>query len=141
MSVYFDACVLVPIFVREAASDRVNAFLDSQTSSLHVSDLGIAEVAAALSRRVREGKDTAVAAHQTLAALDAWVAEATVKLAIEPGDIRRANVIVRRFDLKLLTPDAIHAAVCERLGLTLVTLDRRLADAGELLGLGVIAPN
>ncbi len=140
MSVYFDACVLVPIFVREATSDRVNAFLDSQSHPVHVSDLGIAEVASTLSRRVREGRDTLIVARETLAAFDAWILDATIRLPVEPTDIRRAGIIVRRFDLKLLTPDAIHAALCERLGLTLVTLDGRLGDAAARLGIAVVVP-
>ena len=38
-------------------------------------------------------------------------------------------------------PDALHAAVCRRLGLTLVTLDRRLGAAARELGLDVRIPS
>jgi predicted nucleic acid-binding protein len=34
----------------------------------------------------------------------------------------------------LRAPDALHAAVCRRASLILVTLDRRLATAAEMLG-------
>ena len=40
----------------------------------------------------------------------------------------------------LRAPDALHAAICRRLGLTLVTLDRRLEAAARRLGLTVQVP-
>jgi predicted nucleic acid-binding protein len=53
------------------------------------------------------------------------------------ADIRLAGVFVRRFDLALRVPGALHLAIARRLDVALVTLDRRLATAaGEL---GVVA--
>jgi uncharacterized protein len=51
-----------------------------------------------------------------------------------------ANIFVHRFDLMLRAPDALHAAVCQRLGLTLVTLDQPLARAATALGVAVVNP-
>ena len=42
---------------------------------------------------------------------------------------------MRRFELMLRAPHALHAALCRRANLTLLTLDRRLAAAA----LGVVA--
>jgi uncharacterized protein len=140
LSVYFDACVLVPIFVAEDSSERVNSFLDGLAARIQISDLGVAEVGAAVSRRVRMGDDSEAVGLETLAAFDEWVMAATVRHAIEPDDVRRAGALVRRFDLKLLTPDAIHLAVCERLGFQLATLDRRLAAAAEMIGVSCFVP-
>ena len=50
------------------------------------------------------------------------------------------TLYVRRFDLKLRAPDALHAAICRRLGMRLVTLDRRLAAAARALGIDVLVP-
>lgn len=47
---------------------------------------------------------------------------------------RLATVFVRRFDLKLRAPDALHAAACRRDDHLLVTLDKRLAAAALELG-------
>lgn len=140
MSVYFDACALVPIFVDEDSSDRVNIFLDGLEVRIHVSDLGIAEVGAAVSRRVRMGDDVAAVGHETLAAFDEWVTTAAIRHPVEPDDVRRASDLVRKFELKLLTPDAIHLALCERHGLALATLDKRLAAAAETLGVACVVP-
>jgi predicted nucleic acid-binding protein len=43
-------------------------------------------------------------------------------------------VYVRRFELMLRAPDALHAAACKRAGHRLVTLDKRLAAAAKDLG-------
>jgi hypothetical protein len=48
---------------------------------------------------------------------------------------------VRRFDLLLRAPDALHAAICRRLDLTLVTLDQRLAKAAREVGIEVNVPS
>jgi predicted nucleic acid-binding protein len=40
----------------------------------------------------------------------------------------------------LRAPDALHAAICRRLDLILVTLDRRLAKAALELGIDVTIP-
>jgi uncharacterized protein len=141
LSFYFDACVLVPLFVEEDASAAVSRFVERATGETAVSDMAIAEFGAALSHHVRSRRSTEKAANSILTLFDQWVAGDAERIAVAPTDIIRAGAIVRRFDLKLLTPDAIHAAVCERLGLTLVTLDGRLADAGERLGVAVVVPN
>ncbi len=140
MSVYFDACVLVPIFLHEESSSRVNAFLDGLELRIHLSDLGVAEFSSAISRRVRMGDDGEATARDRMSAFDEWVIAATTLHAIEPADIRRAGALVRNFSLKLLTPDAIHLAACERLSLTLATLDGRLALAARELAIQTIVP-
>ncbi len=46
-------------------------------------------------------------------------------------------IYVRRFDLALRAPDALHLAIARRLDATLVTLDRRRAAAAGELGIAV----
>jgi hypothetical protein len=77
-----------------------------------------------------------------LADFDAWRAAATDDLDMQASDIRLANVFVRRFDLRLRAPDALHAAACRRQDLLLVTLCRRLASAAEEVGVrtNLLAP-
>jgi predicted nucleic acid-binding protein len=53
------------------------------------------------------------------------------------ADARLVYVYVRRFDLGLRAPDALHLAITRRLDATLVTLDRRLAAAANQLGVAV----
>ena len=56
---------------------------------------------------------------------------------IAATDARLAYIYVRRFDLGLRAPDALHLAIARRLDATLVTLDRRLAAAAGELGIAV----
>jgi uncharacterized protein len=139
LSVYLDACVLVPLIVTEASSVRVREFVSS-ANEIHVSDLGIAEVGAALSRHVRQGDTSTEDADAALAYFDEWVAGAAIMLPVEPIDVRWAGVLVRQYELKLLTPDAIHLALCERHGSVLVTLDKRLAEAAGAIGVMAVVP-
>ncbi len=60
---------------------------------------------------------------------------------IRAGQLWLTGVYVRCFDLMLEGPDALHAAICRRRALTLVTLDRRLARAASALGLKVRIPD
>ena len=59
---------------------------------------------------------------------------------IHTSDIRLAAAYVRRFDLALRAPDALHLAVAGRLDVPLGTLDRRLATAARELGVAVEEP-
>jgi uncharacterized protein len=59
------------------------------------------------------------------------------RFELEAGDIAQADLFVRRLDLPLLAPDAIHIAIAQRLRATLVTFDRQMATAARTLGLAV----
>jgi predicted nucleic acid-binding protein len=74
-----------------------------------------------------------------LADFDVWRAAMSSPTDIHSSDIRLAAAYVRRFDLALRAPDALHLAVAGRLDVPLVTLDRRLAAAQEL-GVAVEEP-
>jgi len=137
---YLDASVLLPTLVAEQTSAAVDEFLRASDDVLTVSDFAAAEVASALSRLVRTDRLNAAAAAARLADFDAWRAGATENPDVDAHDCRLANTYVRRFDLKLRAPDALHAAICRRLGLMLVTLDRRLANAARELGIDVHVP-
>lgn len=140
MSAYLDASTLVPTLVRERSSTAIDTFIELNSGTLVVSEFAAAEVASALSRLVRTGMTTVDEAEVRLAIFDAWRSAGTETIDIEATDVRLANTYVRRFDLMLRAPDALHAAICRRLGLTLVTLDRRLAHAARALGIDVNIP-
>ncbi len=140
MSAYLDASALVATLVREPGSVAIDAFLEQYDGTIGVSDFAAAEVASALSRLVRTRLIVDEDAEARLSDFDAWRSIRTETIDIEPSDARLANTYVRRFDLMLRAPDALHAAICRRLDLTLVTLDQRLAKAARELGIGVSVP-
>ena len=94
---------------------------------LWVSDFAAAEVASALSRLVRMRSPPGERRETGLADFDVWRAAMTRVAEIRAVDARLAGVYVRRFDLALRAPDALHLAITRRLDATLVTFDRRLA--------------
>ena len=140
MSLYLDASVLVPTITEEPSSAAVDAIILAKTGELIVSEYAAAEVASALSRLVRMGRLDEPDAKGRLADFDDWRASGTDLADFIAHDCRLANSYVRRFDLKLRAPDALHLAICRRLGLQLATLDRRLATAARELGVEALIP-
>ena len=137
MSAYLDASVLLPTLIDEPASAAVDAYILMGEQELLVGDFAAAEVASALSRLVRMGSLTLFDASARLADFDVWRAAMCAPVDLHASDLRLANAYVRRFDLMLRAPDALHVAVARRLDATLVTLDRRLAVAARELGVVV----
>jgi predicted nucleic acid-binding protein len=137
LSFYLDASVIVPTLVDEVASVVVERFVRGAADPLIVGDFAAMEVASAISRLVRMNALSSEIAVVRLGEFDAWRLANTSSLDLQPADTRLANVFVRRFELGLRAPDALHAAICQRGDHTLVTLDTRLAAAAEAVGVRV----
>jgi predicted nucleic acid-binding protein len=140
LNLYLDASVLIPAVIEEPSSTSVRKLFQNRPDELSVGDFAVAEVVSALSRLVRMERLTATEAAERLTDFDEWRASATEVAEMDAHDCRLANTYVRRFDLKLRAPDALHAAICRRLELQLATLDRRLAAAARALGINVVVP-
>ncbi|WP_369059799.1 type II toxin-antitoxin system VapC family toxin [Caulobacter sp. 73W] len=134
MSIYLDASVILPALIEEPGSAVVDRFLSELDDEFIISEFAAAEVASALSRLVRTELLVLEDASRRLADFDAWRAAAARDLDFQAADVRLANVFVRRFDLMLRAPDALHAAMCRREDHLLVTMDKRLAAAARELG-------
>ncbi len=105
-----------------------------------VSDLASAEFASAIARRVRTRETTLAEARTDLSDFDLWVTRSAQRVEIAATDVALATTFLRRLDLPLRTPDAIHIAIAQRLGATLVTFDRRMAASAGALGAPVATP-
>ncbi|MBV8938152.1 MAG: type II toxin-antitoxin system VapC family toxin [Alphaproteobacteria bacterium] len=136
---YLDASVLIALLAEEPTSGAVRRFLRAHREDRLVSDFAAAEVASAISRLLRMRLLTEEEGSIRLADFDAWRAAATSAADVHAADARLAYIYVRRFDLGLRAPDALHLAIARRLDATLVTLDRRLAIAANQLGVAVEA--
>jgi predicted nucleic acid-binding protein len=130
--------LVIPTLFKEEASSVVEAYLKSRPDRL-ISDFTAAEVASGVSRLVRTRLLTAEQAAARLADFDAWRAATSSPVEVRPADVRLAYAYVRRFELMLRAPDALHLAIARRIDVTLATLDRRLARAAEELGVSVEA--
>ena len=140
MSLYLDASILVALFVIDPSSARAEAFLSAHPEIVVVSDFGVAEFSSAVGRRVRTRDLTQKDGQLAFSNLDTWVGRSAYRGEIATADIDAANRILRRLDVNLRTPDAIHIAISRRLDATLVTFDRRMAAGARALGIVVAMP-
>lgn len=140
MSLYLDASLLVPLVVAETQHPDIWAFLAQHPSPFVVTSFARGEAASALGRLVRKRVLGESDAQARLIELEAWCATVCAAPPVEDGDIRAASAFLRRFDLGLRLPDALHLACARRLGLPLMTLDLRLIRAGDALGIAVNLP-
>lgn len=140
MSDYIDASALAAIVLREPASGAVDDLVRNRRDTLFVSDFCLAECTSALATFARRKNWSQAQTEALWPELDGWVAVTARSAPTEAEDVARAISIVRRFDLKLRAPDAIHVATAERLEARLITLDQGLARAAAALGLACINP-
>lgn len=139
LSIYLDASVLVPLFADDPFTERARTLATGSRSALIVSDFAAAEFASALGLRCRMRTSTAESAKTALGDFDDWSKRFAVAADMHGADIRAADAFLRRLDLNLRTPDAIHIAIAQRLGAQLATFDVRMADCARALGAPVIA--
>jgi predicted nucleic acid-binding protein len=140
VSLYLDASVLVALFVIDPTSARAEAFLLAHPEPIAVSDFGAAEFSSAVARRVRMRELSDDEGRLAFSNFDDWAARSADRDLLRAADIEAANRILRRLIVNLRTPDALHIAIAERVGATLVTFDQRMADSARILGVAVAVP-
>lgn len=134
---YLDTSVIANLLLAEQFSERAEAFADRKRSALVVSNFAAAEFSSVIARHVRMGGVSVEDARAHLAQFDHWASRAVLRVDITPEDITRAEAYMRRLDLPLRTPDAIHIAVAWRLEAELATFDRRMSDVARAVGVSV----
>ena len=140
LSVYLDTSLLVPLFAADALAERAEAWLESGPSGLVVSDLAEAEYVAAIGAKARSRSLSEAEAQAALDNFPSWTAIACRRVLLAPEDLTRATRWMRRFDLNLRTPDALHLALAARLELVVATFDQGMARAARALGLPLALP-
>ena len=134
MSVYLDASVLVALFTDDPFTQRVDLFLDNTPSILIVSDFAAAEFASTVARHVRTKEVSPRDARAAFATFDAWTLRATQRVHVNSADVALAESFLRRLDLPLRAPDAIHIAISQRVAESLLTFDKRMVASARSLG-------
>ena len=138
--VYVDASALAKLYVSEAESETVDAFLRGRRG-LMLSELAITEVLSAVARRKREGQLRAALANQIR---DAVLADADsgsfVRLHLDPAVHREAErLLLAAESLPLRTLDALHIALAWSGSAThVLTFDSRMREAAAQAGLTAI---
>lgn len=138
MSLYLDASVVLALFVKDGHHARAMRLVEVESARLLISDFARAEFASGVSRWVRIGDLDERVARATLATFDAWTATHANGVTILSADVLAAAAYIRRLDLPLRTPDAIHIAIAQRQGARLATFDAKLADCARTLGVDVV---
>ena len=134
MSVYLDASILVALFTSDALTARADNFLRKNPAVLIVSDFAAAEFSSVIARHVRTKDITKDDARLVFSNFDTWTARTTQRAPIGTADIIAAEVLLRRFELALRTPDALNIAMAQRMGAMLATFDSKMAAAARTIG-------
>ncbi|HEX8217491.1 MAG TPA: type II toxin-antitoxin system VapC family toxin [Allosphingosinicella sp.] len=131
---YIDTSVLVSAVSAEIGTRAVLEWLETAEGVL-VSDWLMTESVAALSQKERMGIVSAAERAGALAALRRHLDGAFQTLPVTRADFRSAAQFAERPETGLRGADALHLAVASAADATLVTLDRKQARAGEMLGI------
>lgn len=137
MKAYLDANVLIALFIEEEFTARAKSFLKAGKPILLISDFACAEFASGIARLVRIETFTVSDAQAIFTAFDTWTARTTQRVETLTADVKAAEAFVRRLDLTLRAPDALHIAMAQRTAATLVTFDERMAERARVLGIPV----
>lgn len=133
---YLDTSVLVAALTAEAETARIQAWIAAQDSDdLIVSPWVVTEFSAALSIKVRMGQLGADHHGRALRAFSQLVTESFVMVPISDYAFREAARLADRSESGLRAGDALHLAIAAGEGLVLATLDRKLTEAGRMLGI------
>jgi uncharacterized protein len=136
---YVDTSAIVAALVAERSSARVQAWLSAQEGGdLVVSGWVVAEVSSVLAMKVRTGDLTL---DRRAAVLTVWrrlLGESFVIEPVAPAHFEVAALFVDQHELGLRAADALHLAIASGRGMTLATLDLRLARAGPELGVATL---
>jgi len=132
---YLDTSVIVAALTNEIDTNRMQTWLGShRQGTLAISDWVISEFSAALSIKLRIAQITPSGRAQALTVFTKLTAESFAVWSVSKNQFGIAAKFADHYTLGLRAADALHLAVSADHGATLCTLDRRLAEAGNALG-------
>ena len=124
MAAYLDTSVLVALFFHEDTSEAARARAGRE-NQLWVSRWTLAEFASAVAFKRRGALTDESTALQAKVRLQGVVDDGGLQVVdIERQDLERTVALCEAHASGLRTPDALHAAVAQRLRLKLITADR-----------------
>ncbi len=137
MTVYLDASVVVSMFLADANTPRALDFAE-RYSLVTLSLWTVAEFSSALAVQTRIGRAAPMERRRAEARFDEWLTLQSEPLVPTPDDFAAARRMLRVDSAVLRTPDALHLAICERVGTALATFDVRMRQAAQAFGVPTI---
>lgn len=125
------------MFVVDAHSQRVTAWLRRTSEASTLSDWTLAEFTSVVAIGQRGGRVPAALRASAELTLNAWIAQRGGALAVESADIRQARSLIQASGAALRAPDALHLAIAMRHGCVVATFDEGLRRACDDLGVPV----
>jgi uncharacterized protein len=138
LSIYFDTSALVALFTKEATAFRIIALMDRGfTSRPLISDWNVTEFAAAISFKLNLGTITLDERFEILDDFHNASNETFEVIPVTSEDFTRAAAFANQSGLRLRGGDALHLGIAAGRNLRILTLDKRMIDAANTLGIGV----
>lgn len=137
--IYLDTSVVVPLFMREPASEAVSVWFGANTEPLLAADWLVTEFASALAIKVRRGDVKPAIAQRVWNEFDVLCAGGLRLLPVSRSAFAEASRLVRQADSGLRAGDSLHLAMALECGATfLVTADGTLEANARRQGLEII---
>lgn len=134
---YLDASIIVASVIREARTADVQDWWEAQRSDITFSAWTLTESISALSLRLRNGSITA-AERQNAVGFIRRIPNSYQRVSISEAHFLTAMRYTDQHELGLRAGDALHVAIAADFQHVVVTLDKKMADAANRLGVQVL---
>jgi uncharacterized protein len=135
---YLDTSVVVAAFTQEAMTEKSRQWIErTPVDDIFISSWVETEFAGAISFKLRTKQLQLEERASILSNWRTFVTQTAATIAISSEDFAAAENFAGQHKLALRAADALHLAVAQNAGCTLVTLDKQMARAAIEVGVPV----
>jgi uncharacterized protein len=138
---YLETSLFVAALTNETGTRPAQEWLGQQRAGdLGISDWVVTEFSSAMALKLRTGQVAPGDCADVLASFARMIAESLILVPVLSRHFRAAARLADQHGLGLRAGDALHLAICADHRATLCTLDRRLGQAGDAIGVLTSSP-